>query len=194
MARGKAGRKSDFWLEVRRQVVHVAGIGNIFAVMVFGLVPVLWGLVGQVAGFAVLSLYLLKHRKGLIAGIVYKFERKKEHPFSGAFYWALGVLLALLLFPQNAAFAGIAVLAISDAASTLIGKYKGRHDLPFNKSKSWEGSAAFFFTAALVLQFFINPVFGIVIAGIAAIVEMAPKVNDNVTVPVATAALVMLLG
>ena len=190
----RARRDYDFWLEFRRQIVHVAGIGNVFAVMIVGLQLALLGLGAQIAFFVLASVFLTVLPKHRISKYAFKFERKKDYPFSGAIYWALGSMLVLFIFPQNAAFAGIAVLSIADAASTLFGKFKGKHKLPSNKTKTWEGSAAFFFTAAIVLQFFINPIWGIVIAGLVALVEMLPKVNDNLTIPISTAALVMLLG
>ena len=183
----------DFWLEVRRQIVHAAGILNIYAVLIFGLQPTLLGLLAQVIMFAFLSFYVTKYRKGWVSFLVYQFERKKEYPLSGAMYWALGAFLALILFSQNPAFAAIAVLAVADASSTMIGKYKGKHKIPFNRKKSWEGSIVFFFTAALTLQFFVSADLAILIAAVTAAIETLPRINDNVTIPLAVGLLITVL-
>jgi len=61
----------------------------------------------------------------------------------------LGALLAIILFPPQAAAAGIYALAFADSAATLTGKFFGRIRPAFLAGKSIEGSLACFAVAAL---------------------------------------------
>jgi dolichol kinase len=62
----------------------------------------------------------------------------------------LGALLALLLFPPQAAALAIYVLAFGDSAASLAGSYLGRIRPAFLSGKSVEGSLACFITAVVV--------------------------------------------
>jgi len=186
--------KSDFFLEVRRQILHVAGIGSIPAVLSVGLTPVIFGFTAQIIFFTALGVYITNRHTRWLEKIVYVFERRGGFPFAGALTWAIGAALTFLLFPRMAAFAGIAVLSFADATSTLVGKYRGAHKLPLNKEKSWEGSAAFFIIAVLVLQFFVDPALSIFIAIVVSQIEMLPKIDDNITIPLSVGFLVWVFG
>lgn len=67
--------------------------------------------------------------------------------------------------------------------STLIGNYFGKHKLPINKNKTFEGSSAFLVTAFFALLFFTDPIKAAITALIAMLVEMAPYIDDNITIP-----------
>ena len=67
------------------------------------------------------------------------------------------------------------------------------YKLPINKKKSWEGSTTFFLTSLLVLLFFLNPLRALIIAAIVTFVEMLPKAEDNITVPLSTGLLMFFL-
>jgi dolichol kinase len=125
---------------------------------------------------------------------IMKFERPGEFPLQGALLYYVGVFVAFELFPLNAAAAAVSVLAIGDSVSTVVGRSWGRHKLPINKDKSWEGSAAFFIGALFVLMFFANPVKALMVAAAATAVEAAPRMDDNLTIPLATGLALLLLG
>ena len=88
---------------------------------------------------------------------------------------------------------GLFAVAIGDCFATLIGKFFGKHKIPWNKDKSWEGWIGFFggtaFSVFALLQFMpqfavFNPLWLAVIAGIAgAFIETIPTANDNSTIP-----------
>ncbi len=122
------------------------------------------------------------------------------HRISGATYVLLGSLLAILLFPKNHAIAGILVLAIADTAASLIGLRFGRTRF---LGKSLAGSTACFVTATavLVLTAPVSPAVAFLGGLVAALAEAAPsprfsifELNDNVTIPVLTAATTWLIG
>ncbi|MBU4124552.1 MAG: phosphatidate cytidylyltransferase, partial [Nanoarchaeota archaeon] len=82
-------------------------------------------------------------------------------------------------------------LAAGDSFSTLVGKLYGKHPLPINHKKTWEGSIAFFVMAFTILWFF-DPTKAIYVALITMVVEMLPKLDDNLTIPLAVGILLSL--
>jgi dolichol kinase len=124
---------------------------------------------------------------------VLKRERPGVFPLSGAVFFFLGAFCAFLLYQPSYAAAATAVLAIGDSTSTVAGKLWGRHKLPLEGGKSWEGSAAFFLFSATVLLFFVQPQKAVLVAFLTALVEMLPRLDDNFTVPIAAGLFLTLL-
>lgn len=97
------------------------------------------------------SLRFLGFSLPFISSVTSVVLRKYEH---GRFALSpvtlgLGALLALLLFPPQAAAAAIYVLAFGDSASAIIGRFLGRIRPAFLSGKSLEGVMACFAAAAL---------------------------------------------
>jgi dolichol kinase len=87
-------------------------------------------------------------------------------------WYALSLLLALLLFPQPYALAGILVLAWADPAASVVGQKWGKS--PF-LAGSVRGTATFVLVASLV--------------------EASPlDLDDNLIVPLTTAGILFLIG
>jgi dolichol kinase len=124
---------------------------------------------------------------------VLKRERPGAFPLSGAVFFFLGTFCAFLLYSPIHAAAAVAVLALGDSVSTVVGKFWGKHKLPINKSKSWEGSLAFFAASLFALLLFVQPEKAILVAGLTAAVEMLPRLDDNFTVPIAAGLFLTLL-
>ncbi len=124
---------------------------------------------------------------------VMELERPGEFPLRGAMFMLMAAFLAFEVFPLRAAAAGMLVLAIADSASTVVGTLFGSHKIKFNRKKSVEGSAAFFIGSAAVLAGFMHPVSAVVLSLVVALVEALPGLDDNITVPVAISALMVLL-
>lgn len=104
-------------------------------------------------------------------------------------FFALGILLTLLLFPVPASSAAIAIFAVGDSAASIFGGIFPRTTLPFNKGKTLAGSTIGFFCAFLAGMAFISPPSAFKGAVIAMIVECLPlPVNDNLIIPLATGA------
>jgi dolichol kinase len=105
-------------------------------------------------------------------------------------WYALGVVLALLLFPRQEALAGILVLALADPAAGLVGRRWGRW--PFGAG-TLEGSAAFVAVAFVVILPFAPWWAAMAAAVVAALVERTPwPLDDNLLVPVTVAAVLHL--
>jgi dolichol kinase len=200
--------KSSLALELRRQTIHAAGILTLIPMYLLPRDQTTLLLGAMVLGILSLTIYR-GHRTRLHKHIaieqlflfenwfekqIMKFERPGEFPLRGALLFYVGVFVAFELFPMSIAAAATAVLAAGDSVSTVVGRSWGRHKLPINSDKSWEGSAAFFVGALFVLTFFVNPVKALMVAVAATAVEAAPWMDDNLTIPLATGLALLLLG
>jgi len=108
-------------------------------------------------------------------------------------FFALGVMLALLLFPAPISYASIAVFTLGDSFATVFGKTVGKHVFPYNKGKKVEGTISGFFFALLGALVFADPLRALLGAAVAMIIETLPTpINDNITIPL-VAGLVMLV-
>ncbi len=196
----KSAQQNEWGLEVRRQLVHAAGVFTVPIILYFGKFLSLIFLGAIVLFFAILAAYKLekvRRNKNFLLEefaaienffeekIYSKFERKESFPMKGAIMFYFGAFLTLLIFPEQIAAAGITVLAIGDSTSTLIGKKFGRHRIFENKTL--EGSLAFFVSAAAVLLFFVSPERAVFAAFVGAFAEAFGKIDDNLSVPLVTA-------
>ena len=141
----------------------------------------------------ILKIEPVKEIEDVIDNEIKSYERLKELPLNGAVMFFLGAFLVTAAFEARVAIASIAVLALADSISTLVGYYFGKHKLSINKKKTWEGSSAFFITAFFVLLFFVDPFKALLTGLLVTLVEMMPKINDNISVPFSTAILLTLM-
>lgn len=176
--------------ELRRQTVHAAGIVTIVPLLLWGK----WA--GAVFTGTVLAVFIIwalwrEKRQGRARGInkfvesfATGYERFGERPLMGAITLLTGATIAVVAFSEPIAAAAIAVLALGDAASTVVGVYLGKHKLPVNPQKSWEGSFALLLSSFVVLLLFVNPLRAFLTAFMAMAIEALPRVDDNISIPV----------
>jgi dolichol kinase len=128
------------------------------------------------------------------------FYRRSEQRYSAGAMLYVAVLLGLVFFfPLSIVAASWAVLALGDGSATLFGQHFRARELAWNKNKTYVGSLAFFVFATLgatVLLGWMMPelAFSVALghagrtALVASLVESLPwRLNDNVTVPIASA-------
>jgi phosphoserine phosphatase len=109
-------------------------------------------------------------------------------------YFAVGIVLTLLLFPVPASSAAIAIFALGDSTASLVGGLITKKPLPLNRGKTLEGSLAGFAFAFLAGSFFVAPWMALVGAAVAMTVEFLPlPVNDNVLIPLCAGLTLMLV-
>jgi HAD superfamily phosphoserine phosphatase-like hydrolase len=109
-------------------------------------------------------------------------------------FFALGIILTLLLFPPPLSYASIAIFTLGDASATLFGKTFGIHAFPYNKGKKIEGTVLGFLMASLGALVFVSPLKALVGAAVGMIVESLPTpVNDNITIPLAAGLTLLFL-
>ena len=129
-------------------------------------------------------------------GLIRETERKH---FSGILFTTAGSLAAMLIGRGDPVIVGAAILqlALGDAASALVGKAFGKTKL-FGGLKSLEGSLAGFavgFAAAVSVGARPAAAFAAALAGAAVeVVPTTPWWNDNLWIPVASAAALRLVG
>jgi len=192
---GKYSENEDLSLEVKRQVFHLLLISLwLVPVLVF---PYLLALLTflLVIALNVAVLFKVSPVYELFLPLLRHLEREKnlEKPGIQALYANIGILLSFLLFKELSMF-GIIVLAVGDSLSTLFGKFFGRHRIPFNPPKSWEGTLAFFFGSFAVLSFFTDHKTALLVASLSALLESLDlKVDDNLLIPILASFLVYLM-
>lgn len=183
--------------DVLREIIHACGF----------FVPVLAGLIGvypvALLICAVSTLYVISELARMngksmpvIGAITQNAATQAElHEFAAApLYFAVGILLTLLLFPLQVSGAAIAIFALGDSTASLFGSLISKTPLPFNKGKTLEGSLFGFFFALLAGSVFVSPMLAFVGAVVAMFVESLPlPVNDNVLIPLCTGLVLRLL-
>ena len=118
---------------------------------------------------------------------------------SGSPAYILGVALTLYLFDLPVATAAVLFLVFGDVCASIVGEPWGKTKF---RDKSLEGTAAFVaagLAAALLYRLFgETPPFVLLACGVvtAAIVEIFTprRLNDNLTIPLAAAAIMTILG
>jgi len=183
---------------VLREVIHASGV----------FIPVLSSLIGLPAVVlmicTVVTLYVLselfrmsgKNLPFISTVTRHAASHTELYEFAAApIYFAVGILLALLLFRPPISSAAIAIFTLGDSTASIFGGLVSKRPLPFNKTKTLEGSLAGFFFAFLAGSFFISPLKALVGAAVAMTVECLPlPVNDNILIPLCTGLTLALIG
>ncbi len=109
-------------------------------------------------------------------------------------YFAFGILLTLIVFSEPASSAAIAIFTIGDSTASIVGGTLSKRPLPYNRTKTFEGSLAFFMFAAIAASVFVSPWIALIGALIGMIVEYLPlPINDNLLIPIITGLLLTLI-
>ena len=97
------------------------------------------GLPSTIAGNAAIATELFKHQMVI----------------STTHNWAK-IAVMVILFPQQIALTAIAILAIGDSVTNIVGRYFGEIENPLNPKKTIEGSLVGFFFSLAVASFFVS--------------------------------------
>ena len=110
-------------------------------------------------------------------------------------YFALGILIVLLFFPNSFGFAGIAVLTLGDSTASFVGSWIGRTKLSYNRLKSLEGTLAGTLMGMLGGALFVDFRLAVIGSSIGMLVESLPlPFDDNFTVPISAATIMFLIS
>jgi uncharacterized protein (TIGR00297 family) len=179
--------------ETLRKSLHIA-----FGFAAFTLKWLPWTVAAAVCVVAIASNWLLLHR--LVGRGVARHERGFD---AGIVLYPVMVLLLVLTFRHHLHYAAIAwvMLAFGDGIATLAGKSMRIAPLPWNADKSVAGLLAFILAATaggIAVAYWMDyraPFVVLLTAVVAAIVESLPLgVDDNVTVPFASAVTLIVAG
>jgi dolichol kinase len=143
-----------------------------------------------IAGYAVNNLFAGRGARSTYERMLAALERSNTTYGIGAVYLAVGTMLvigfvgikALMLF-------GIATLFFADSTATIVGMHLGRLRLPHNRSKTLEGTLAFFLVLALIGLPLIG-VYAVPLAAALALIESVKSpLDDNLRSGIAVALL-----
>jgi dolichol kinase len=179
--------------EILRQLIHASGI-FILVLGIFLKPEALILLCIIMVIFAEMIFVLDKYQHiPLLSTILSKCKRSDDE--RGFLYFFIGIIATLYIFSFNIAIANSAILMLllGDSASTLVGRKFGRHKLPFNNLKTFEGSFAFLivgFLSSLTLL----PIFPSIIGAlVGTLTEAYSPIDDNITVPIISALSICLV-
>ncbi len=180
--------------ETARQLFHIAiGVCAIALLLLWGRGALIAGVfLTIVIGLWLMNIRLLGGKVPLVSWFEDSFEREDAPlPGWGSACYAAGVLLTATFLHEPAQIAAVIFcLAIGDGVSTLVG-LRGRMKIPYNPRKTVEGSLALL-VSSLPAYFFIGPL-AVPLALIAALSESVPVIDDNISIPVACTAFLMIV-
>jgi dolichol kinase len=183
--------------DLLREGIHASGF---FVPVIAGLVGVFSVALMIVVVSLVYSLSELARMNRRYLPVISAITRNAASPselfeFTAApLYFAVGILLVLVMFPAPVNSAAIAIFTLGDSTASLVGGSISKHPLPFNKGKTLEGSLVGFFFSFLAGTFFVSPMLALIGAAIAMIIESLPlPVNDNITIPFCTGLVLHLI-
>ena len=181
-----------------RETIHTSSFLVSFVCIYFtGNIPLAYVLLLVAAVFALSEVARVRGINiPVISEITWNAANKTElYEFATApIYFALGIALSLLVFPEPIRYVAITVITLGDGGAHIFGIKFGRTKLPFNKGKNWEGSAFGFIFAFLGSMLFVEPVFALIAATVGMVVESIPSpINDNFTIPLTTGLVLLLL-
>jgi len=185
--------------EVIRQIIHISSfLVPLFSKHLLGIhivVPLI---------FAVTMLYIVSEfariqgaKFPIVSAITWKAARKPElYEFATApIFFALGIMLSLVLFPEPVNYASVTILTFGDGFATIFGKKFGKIIVPFNKGKRLEGSIFGFAFAFLGALIFVSSMKALIGAVIGMLIEVLPlPINDNLTIPLTTGLALTLIS
>ena len=127
-------------------------------------------------------------------------HEKEDGQLPGAFYFVLGTALTASLFPINTARYALECLSIADPVAAWVGR--SVPSFRIHQTASFAGTLACFVTAWLIGYLYLatgsestdEPSLGMITWGALAcsVAEASPVGNDNLLIPIATAAAVMV--
>lgn len=127
--------------------------------------------------------------------LVKKMLRGHERTSMAAYvYWFAGSLPVILLLNKPIAILTLAVTLLGDTLAALVGVAFGRHGLPTNPSKSWEGTVAgtaTSFVVALIISLNL-PLSIVAAAAYAAVDSIKLPIDDNFLMPLVIGSLLQI--
>lgn len=176
-----------------RKAVHLSAL----------LVPVVTELTSKSVVLAALSvitiayvlgevLRLKGHRLPIMTPFTLRMSRPEERTgfIIRPAYFAIGIILALAIYPNAIAYASICIGAIGDSVAAIVGGRFGRHRIV--KRKTAEGFAAGLTCAFLLASLFVSPLIALLGAVGGMIMELIDMPDDNLTMPIVAGALMAL--
>jgi dolichol kinase len=137
-------------------------------------------------------LRLKGHRLPIITPFTLKMSRPEERTsfIMRPAYLAIGIILALILYPSKIAYASICIGAIGDPVAAMVGRLIGRRHII--RQKTVEGFTAGLVASFLAVSLLVSPFIGLIGATGGMLAELLDVPDDNLTMPVVAGGLMML--
>lgn len=138
------------------------------------------------------ALRLKGHRLPIITAFTLRMSRPNEtaHFMVRPLYLAVGIILALFLFPRMIAYASIGTVAVGDPVAAYVGGKFGRRHI--TRKKTLEGSIAGLMVSLLLASLIVSPFLAFVGSTSAMLMEILDIPDDNLTMPITAGALMTL--
>ncbi|MBS7655597.1 hypothetical protein KEJ50_03755 [Candidatus Bathyarchaeota archaeon] len=175
-------RKTNFF----RSIIHLSGFSIIFLRMYFGLFFTLTLIAIISIAYAFSEFLRLKKKSSLLIKLTIKAARDEEKKsfIIKPIYYAIGIVLSLILFPSSIGNSAIAILTVGDSLAGLSGSTLGKTPIPYNKNKTIEGSLIGFSIAFLAASLFSPLEVALIGAFAGALMESCNKsIEDNLSIP-----------
>jgi dolichol kinase/phosphoserine phosphatase len=173
-----------------RESIHASGFLLALLCLFVGKLPVISFVAAMLVVYLISETVRLWGKNMPIISFITRLAASQSEigGFVGApIYFAVGIILTLLLFKTPASYAAVACFALGDSAASIFGGTISKRNLPFNKSKTPEGSLAGFLFAFLGAMVFVSPPLALAGAAIATTIEALPlPINDNLMIPLFT--------
>ncbi len=193
------------WIEVRRKLAHFVWAALLAVLYWMDLAD--WRTFAALLGISLIVIVgyqLSRHWRYPAFAIIFDLmERKKgktaQLPGLSAFYYHLSFLLIVLVFPKEAAIAGMIVLAIGDTLALWWGVFLGQIPVPWNKKKDLDARIIAAIACTLVLLPVLPWWQGLIASLVGMFVESFDYkrglilIDDNFLVPIASALAVYII-
>jgi phytol kinase len=186
--------------EAVRKLLHMLTVFIILLDLIFSKEFIIMFGVIFIIAYVVAEYFRFKgERVTFITDLVKYTARGKE--LKGWVLTPLYILISIIILiamggtviPSAAAYAGIIAATFGDSSAALFGKKFGRHSHWILKGKSVEGSLAFFSTTFVGSIFVVEWPIAMVVAALAAIIEIFSGEFDNFTIPFGAALIAAIL-
>jgi dolichol kinase len=129
------------------------------------------------------------HRLPFVTSFTLKMSRPQERTsfIIRPAYLAIGIILALILYPRAIAYASICIGAVGDPVAAIVGERFGHRRIV--RRKTVEGFAAGLTAAFLLASFLVSPFIALPGAVGAMVMELLDVPDDNLTMPIVAGAL-----
>ena len=183
--------------DVVREIIHASGIAIPVLSSLIGIYIMAYFIVFVTTFYIISELTIMEKRSLPIISSITRHATTPEELYefrAAPIFFALGILLTLLIFPRPASSAAIVIFALGDSTASIFGKMFGKRTLSFNRGKTLEGSLIGFVFASCAAAFFVNPFMAALGAAVAMLLEGLPlPINDNLVLPLVTGALLTFM-
>ena len=181
----RCDRRSDFILTSKlRSVVHLSAILIPFLVEATSKPAVVVALVVTTAAYILSEAVRLRAKSvPFITRFTLAMSREDESPrlVVAPVYLAVGVVLSLLAFPKNIAYASITIVAVGDPVASYVGRKLGRIHV---RQKTLEGFIAGLIASFAAALFWVPPHLALAGSVTGMLLELLGVLDDNLAIPI----------